>query len=96
MSKPDDETVERMHGCFAVEFNNRGWDLTAQDIRADDENREMLQCAYSAAFHWAKIGNPYVLKNVRAADWLSRTVRANNCLSRARLFVFVVRTNVFF
>lgn len=56
MSQPDRATVERWSRWFAVELNNRSWDLAEQATRSDDEDREMLAAAYGAAFHRSQVG----------------------------------------
>lgn len=56
MSNPDVSTISRLHHWFAVECNNQGWNLTVQEERSDAQDREMLQCAYAAAWHWSKVG----------------------------------------
>jgi len=58
MEKPDQQTIDRWHRRFAVECNNRGWDLTAQTARSAREEREMLLTAHAAAYHWSKVGKP--------------------------------------
>lgn len=60
-----------MHRWFAVESNNRAWDLTAQPIRTPSEDRELLECAYAAAYHWAHCGTP--LNEARADVLLAKT-----------------------
>ena len=50
---PDD--IQAWHKRFAAQCNNRAWELsTAQ--RTPQQDREMLDAAHAAAFHWAKIG----------------------------------------
>jgi len=56
--QPDQPTIDRWHRWFAVEANNRAWDLTAAASRTPDEEREMRLAAYAAAFHWSKVGTP--------------------------------------
>jgi hypothetical protein len=58
MPNPDAETIERMHHWFAVECNNQGCNLTALPERNAGQQQELLQCAYAAAWHWAKMGEP--------------------------------------
>lgn len=68
---PDPVTITTMHRWFAVECNNRAWDLTAQPIRTPNEDRELLECAYAAAYHWAQCGTP--LNEARADTLLAKT-----------------------
>jgi hypothetical protein len=58
------EEIQKSHRRFAVECNNRAWDLATQAERSPAENREMLLSAHAAAFHWSKVGTP--LNDVRA------------------------------
>lgn len=62
--KPTQETIDQWHRWFAIECNNRAWGLAAKPDREPGENREMLNAAYAAAFHWSKIGQP--INNARA------------------------------
>jgi hypothetical protein len=58
MEQPDKETIDKWHRWFAVECNNRAWDLAAAAGRSPEEDREMLDTAHASAFHWAKVGRP--------------------------------------
>lgn len=58
MAVPDPELISRMHRFFAVECNNRAWELTEQSSRSEEEAHEMRTTAHAAAFHWAKVGMP--------------------------------------
>ncbi len=62
---PSPEMIAQFHQWFAVECNNRAWDLAVKTPRTPDESREMLDAAYAASFHWAKIGKPV---NIARAD----------------------------
>lgn len=52
---PADE-LPRLHKHFAVECNNRAWKLAESPRRSAAEDREMLDAAHAAAFHWSKVG----------------------------------------
>lgn len=41
---------------FAVDCNNRAWALASQATRTEEEDREMLDAAHAASFHWNKVG----------------------------------------
>ena len=56
--KPPQETIDRMHRWFAVECNNRAWELASVPSRAPGQDFEMLACAYTAAHHWKQVGTP--------------------------------------
>lgn len=46
------------HKWFAVEFNNRAWDLVEKPERTAAETVEMIQTAHAAAIHWQAVGTP--------------------------------------
>jgi len=50
-----DEALRKQHQYFAIECNNRSWDLATMD-RSPDEDQEMLDVAHASAWHWAKVG----------------------------------------
>jgi hypothetical protein len=41
---------------FAMETNNRAWQLASQAIRSASESREMLDAAHASAYHWNIVG----------------------------------------
>ncbi|MCU0488077.1 MAG: hypothetical protein MUE67_03890 [Anaerolineales bacterium] len=53
---PTPETIVQMQRWFAVECNNACWALIDQKDRSPAQDREMLYCAYAAAYHWGKAG----------------------------------------
>jgi hypothetical protein len=57
MSAPPFDLAQA-HRWFAVEFNNRAWNLIEQDSRAADEVDEMLHAAHASVMHWRAIGTP--------------------------------------
>jgi hypothetical protein len=57
MSQPPFD-LAKAHRWFAVEFNNRAWELVEQDSRTDEEVREMIDAAHAAAIHWRAVGTP--------------------------------------
>ena len=61
--------LEKAHRWFAVEFNNRAWDLVEKDGRSADETQEMLDAAHAAAIHWKAVGTP--LNEQRAENLLA-------------------------
>jgi len=56
--QPTQEIIEQWNRWFAVECNNRAWDLIEKANRAPAEDREMLHAACASAFHWSKVGKP--------------------------------------
>jgi hypothetical protein len=58
------EETKKMHRWFAVECNNRAWDLVVKPGRTPAEVQELRLAAHAAAFHWSKIGTP--LNDMRA------------------------------
>lgn len=65
VGKPTQEMIDEWHRWFAVECNNGAWDLIAQAERSPEQEIEMLNRAYAAAYHWSKVGT---LLNVARAD----------------------------
>lgn len=53
----DPETVARIGRWFAIECNNRAWELAASRLRTAADTDEMLTTAHASAFHWGKVGN---------------------------------------
>jgi len=53
---PFDSSVA--HRWFAVEFNNRAWDLVEAQSRTDDESADMVAAAHAALLHWKQVGTP--------------------------------------
>lgn len=62
--EPSVEEQSRWHRRFAVECNNRAWQLADKPSCTPAENEEMLNAAHAAAFHWNRVGNP--LNDARA------------------------------
>ncbi|QDU36621.1 hypothetical protein Mal4_09080 [Maioricimonas rarisocia] len=54
-NEPSESDLQKWHRYFAVEFNNRAWNLTSQE-RTKTDDREMLDCAHAAALHWDAAG----------------------------------------
>jgi hypothetical protein len=50
--------IEKAHRWFAVEFNNRAWDLVESSGRSADETSEMIHAAHAACIHWRAVGGP--------------------------------------
>ena len=86
MSQPDPAKVRQWHRWFAVELNNRSWDLAEQENRTAEEEAEMLSAAYCARFHWSKVGTAE--NACRAAVLLSHVHsllgRGDDALTHAR------------
>jgi hypothetical protein len=55
---PSDEEIARWQRWFAVEFNNRAWQLAESAVRTPSETEEMLHAAHAAALHWSRAGTP--------------------------------------
>jgi hypothetical protein len=81
--------LETAHRWFAVEFNNRAWDLVESAGRSDDETREMIDAAHAASLHWRAVGAPInqlrgecLLATANAAAGLGQPAvgHAENCL----------------
>jgi len=57
------------HRWFAIEFNNRAWDLFELEGRSAEETQEMIHAAHAAAIHWQAVGTP--LNHQRAENLLT-------------------------
>lgn len=62
------EDTQAWHKRFAMECNNRAWELSTQG-RTEQEDREMLDAAHAAAWHWAQVGTE--LNRMRATMLLA-------------------------
>jgi len=60
---PDNSDLAAWHRYFAVEANNRAWQLSVED-RDLAKDREMLDAAHTSALHWAVVGTE--LNHMRA------------------------------
>lgn len=49
---------QQAHRWFAIEFNNRSWDLVEAPARSPAEVEEMIHCAHAACLHWSQAGGP--------------------------------------
>ena len=78
---PDKPDPALWHRYFAIECNNRAWDLTTA-ARTTPEDDEMLNAAHAAAFHWQIAGNE--LNHMRATMLLAE-VHALRGLGRSAL-----------
>jgi len=58
---------------FAMEANNRAWQLASQAIRSASESREMLDAAHASAYHWNIVGTEL---NRMRANYLVAEVHA--------------------
>ena len=66
--------VASAHQWFAVEFNNRGWDLVEKPDRTEEELAEMIHAAHAAALHWQAVGTPLNMQraeNLLASAYLN-------------------------
>ena len=64
-SEPGVEEYGRWHRRFGVDCNNRAWRLSERADRSREEDGEMVQAAFAAAYHWGKVGTE--LQQARAA-----------------------------
>ncbi len=60
---------QQAHRWFAVELNNRAWDLIEATERSPDETDELIDAAHGACLHWRAVGAP--LNALRAECLLS-------------------------
>lgn len=73
MSEPPFD-VAAAHRWFAVELNNRAWDLVEAAERTDEQTEEMLHTAHAAWLHWSQAGS--ALNQQRAECLLSTAYAA--------------------
>ncbi len=52
---PTPEELDLQHRWFAVECNNAAWALATRD-RTPEEDRELLDLAHAAEYHWRAVG----------------------------------------
>lgn len=64
-NEPDSTDPQAWSRYFAVEANNRAWDLASLPTRSAEQARDMLDTAHASAFHWNGVGNE--LNRVRAS-----------------------------
>jgi tetratricopeptide (TPR) repeat protein len=80
--------LAQAHRWFAVDLNNRAWDLVEAKSRTAEEAEEMLHAAHAACYHWRQIGAP--INHLRAlcllataynvcGDYASALRFARNC-----------------
>jgi len=50
---------------FAIEANNRAWQLASKPKRSDSESLEMLNAAHASSYHWNSVGTD--LNRIRAS-----------------------------
>jgi hypothetical protein len=53
---PGPEEIAKWHRRFAMEMNNRAWDLAEKPVRTPAEEEEMIHAAHAAALHWSRVG----------------------------------------
>lgn len=53
--QPEDTDVNAWQRYLAMESNNRAWQLAVTE-RSTDQDREMLNAAHAAAWHWQQVG----------------------------------------
>ena len=56
--QPTQDMIDKWHRWFGVQSNNGAWDLTTRPQRTPADDQEMLNLAYTSAYHWSKIGKP--------------------------------------
>ncbi len=66
---PEDTDPNSWHRYFAMESNNRAWELAAKSGRSPQEAAEMLNAAHASALHWNVIGTE--LNHLRAKTLLA-------------------------
>ncbi len=84
--QPSTEEIARWRRRFAVEGNNRAWDLADKADRSPEEIEEMVYAAYTAAYHWKQVGQPinHARADVTLAHALSLAGQGTEALKYAR------------
>jgi hypothetical protein len=72
MPKPPFD-ISQAHHWFAVELNNRAWDLIEATERSPEETDELIDAAHGACLHWRAVGAP---QNALRAECLLSTAYA--------------------
>ena len=72
-SDPGDDELRKWHRRFAIDANNRAWQLAEQRQRSAAQDVEMQQVAHASAWHWTKVGTAH---NAALADMLLAQVHA--------------------
>ena len=67
--EPKDTDPKNWQRYFAIESNNRAWQLATEPSRTDEETIEMLNAAHAAALHWNVVGT--TLNRMRAKTLLA-------------------------
>ncbi|MBI1338305.1 MAG: hypothetical protein GC164_15290 [Phycisphaera sp.] len=67
MPEPDQTEIDRWHKWFAIECNNRAWELITLPERSGDQSHELELVAHASAYHWSVVGKPI---HVARADCL--------------------------
>jgi hypothetical protein len=62
------------HRWFAIELNNRAWDLVEATSRSAQEQDEMIHAAHAACYHWRQVGTP--INRLRALCLLASAYNA--------------------
>ena len=86
LEPPTQAAIDQWHRWFAIECNNRFWDLASQGKRTPEEDQDMLNTIFASAYHWSKIGKP--INNARAdmslAHAMSLTGRGDQAMFYAQ------------
>ena len=75
--------VQQAHRWFAVEFNNRSWDLVERAELSADDVREMIDAAHAAKLHWREFGS---LVNLLRAECLLATAYARAGMGQSAVY----------
>ena len=67
---PEDRDPRSWHRYFAIEANNRAWELAGTPSRSPEETEEMLDAAHAASLHWNAVGTE--LNRMRAKTLLAQ------------------------
>ena len=65
--------VAKANQWFAVELNNKTWDLLESADRSEEDSAQMIHTAHAACYHWREVGKP---ANYQRAECLLGNVYA--------------------
>jgi len=67
MEKTKTYTLEEADRYFAAKYFNKIWDFLEKPQRSEEENQQMLECAYTSLAHWRVAGTGL---NLQRGIWM--------------------------
>jgi tetratricopeptide (TPR) repeat protein len=75
----------KAHRWFAIELNNRAWELIEAPARTAEETAEMITAAHASRYHWNACGT--LLNKVRAESLVAAAYLAAQRVDEAMPYV---------